>query len=565
MSNLKIGLLLEPKNVDFYTYKLTKEILVNGHTPIILHGYEESKHTNSPFFQRLINLFRKKGLKGVFHISKLGLNIFLYKIILSLELRIVKKEFPNYNQAFSIEKLHLREIKINGIWSKNGTSFLLDKKSISIVKSEKFDILIRLGNGIIKGELLDASRHGVLSFHHGDNRFFRGSLAGFWEVLANHPSVGFIIQRLSQDLDGGDVLYRHSLMTRELWHLNCALLQEKSIHFMINLIIYLDKTGELPSPQEVSFCNSSPKKIIGRVSPYLNYIIKIYFPLFIKKIKRIFFGDSITRWGIKFIYDQSLNFDISKSIEIKNLPNRFFADPFVIKHKNRNICFVEDYFIKQKKGKISAIELFQDGYKFLGNVLDEEFHLSYPYVFEHKKDIFMIPESSQNNDIRLYKAVDFPLKWKLDTVLMNDISAADISVFNKDGIWFMFLNVCSSGIGEHNSELHIFTSEKLRSSKWTPISEPWPVISDAQKSRNGGMFEFQNKLYRISQKHTKNHYGNGFCFNEVKELEMNNYVEKSLYCVEPNLQKNEISCHHFHRNEDFCVTDFAKRQSLRRV
>ena len=43
-------------------------------------------------------------------------------------------------------------------------------------------------------------------------------------------------------------------------------------------------------------------------------------------------------------------------------------------------------------------------------VLDEPFHMSYPYVFKWQEDFYMIPESQEANSVRLYRALDFPTK-----------------------------------------------------------------------------------------------------------------------------------------------------------
>ena len=39
---------------------------------------------------------------------------------------------------------------------------------------------------------------------------------------------------------------------------------------------------------------------------------------------------------------------------------------------------------------------------------------------------------------------------------MDNVDAADTSIFEKDGRWWMFTNLCSAKIRDHNSELHIF-------------------------------------------------------------------------------------------------------------
>ena len=43
-----------------------------------------------------------------------------------------------------------------------------------------------------KLKILNLNKYGILSFHHGDNRQYRGGPAGFWEVYERNNSSGFI-------------------------------------------------------------------------------------------------------------------------------------------------------------------------------------------------------------------------------------------------------------------------------------------------------------------------------------------------------------------------------------
>ena len=66
-------------------------------------------------------------------------------------------------------------------------------------------MIIRGGKGILTGKILNLCRLGILSIHHGNNEINRGGPPGFWEVFNKEPSSGFIVQRLTEELDGGDV------------------------------------------------------------------------------------------------------------------------------------------------------------------------------------------------------------------------------------------------------------------------------------------------------------------------------------------------------------------------
>lgn len=115
-----------------------------------------------------------------------------------------------------------------------------------MLSSCEFDRIIRCGSAILRGGILDVSKYGVFSFHHGDNRKYRGGPSGFWEVFNRDPSSGFIIQKLNQELDGGNIYVRGNLMTYSLWLQNNAQLLERSNIFMIKFLKQMADTRVLP-------------------------------------------------------------------------------------------------------------------------------------------------------------------------------------------------------------------------------------------------------------------------------------------------------------------------------
>ncbi|WP_134670766.1 formyltransferase family protein [Halorussus marinus] len=68
------------------------------------------------------------------------------------------------------------------------------------------DVAVRFAFGILKGDALDAPDRGVLSFHHGDLREYRGQPCGFWEFLNGEDAAGVTLQRLTETLDGGEMV-----------------------------------------------------------------------------------------------------------------------------------------------------------------------------------------------------------------------------------------------------------------------------------------------------------------------------------------------------------------------
>jgi folate-dependent phosphoribosylglycinamide formyltransferase PurN len=79
----------------------------------------------------------------------------------------------------------------------------LPEEAINVLSS--VDVAVRFGFGVLRGEALDAPECGVLSYHHGDLRKYRGRPAGFYEFLDGKSTAGVTIQRLSESLDGGEI------------------------------------------------------------------------------------------------------------------------------------------------------------------------------------------------------------------------------------------------------------------------------------------------------------------------------------------------------------------------
>ena len=52
---------------------------------------------------------------------------------------------------------------------------------IEQIREHDLDFILRFAYGIIRGDILSAARHGVWSFHHGDEQAYRGSPPAFWE------------------------------------------------------------------------------------------------------------------------------------------------------------------------------------------------------------------------------------------------------------------------------------------------------------------------------------------------------------------------------------------------
>lgn len=123
----------------------------------------------------------------------------------------------------------------------------------------------------------------------------------------------------------------------------------------------------------------------------------------------------------------------------ENLPEgQWVADPFLLEHKGKHYLFCEQYETQKNKAGIGYF-LFEDGIPInKGIVLQKPYHMSYPCLFTYKDVVYMIPETAVNQTVELYRATDFPEKWELDAVLVENVRYMDSTVFENEDGWHLF-------------------------------------------------------------------------------------------------------------------------------
>ena len=569
MKALKVGFFVDHLEVssevfDVVNHVSKSDLFLN---PVIIHGYiKENIKTSIDY--RLSRKIKNFGWIGTINYIFFSMFVGLIK---KIELKHFQKKFPNFMRKYNLEKIpNLQKLSVDGIWSNSELFLSFSDNELEKIRNEQLDCIIRCGSGILKGNILSITKLGVLTLNHYDNQINRDGPAGFWEVLNNEPSSGFIIQKLNNETDEGGILLRGNIMTLDTWSSNYANIVTKSNYFLMRLLDNISKLGKLPD-FEIPILHDQPLYKLNKKTIF-RYIFFIFFPIIINKILNKFLGPKVERWSIAFLSNDNLKRSLSQSTEVlsqfkevKNPKGSLLADPFIINHKGRKIIFVEDMHYSDNKGRISAIEIKGEKHEFLGVVLEEDFHLSFPFVFEEEKKIYMIPETSQSNDIRLYECIEFPLRWKLKEILMKNVSAVDTMIIKKSNLWFMLTTICSAGLGDHFSELHIFYSDTLSNQKWKPIKSGNPVIFDSQRARNGGLFRDGDRLYRINQIGGKSHYGKGFGINIVDILDVEKYIETRVKTVNADFRKDIVSTHHFNADKEVGVVDYARRERLRKI
>ena len=91
---------------------------------------------------------------------------------------------------------------------------LYSPETVKQICSCRPDVIFRSGFGIIREPILSIIPYGVLSYHHGDMRKYRGQPEGFWELYHGEKEMKVTVQRLSAGLDCGTIVKEMTIPIR---------------------------------------------------------------------------------------------------------------------------------------------------------------------------------------------------------------------------------------------------------------------------------------------------------------------------------------------------------------
>jgi hypothetical protein len=225
--------------------------------------------------------------------------------------------------------------------------------------------------------------------------------------------------------------------------------------------------------------------------------------------------------------------------------DRFWADPFPFLKDGTFYIFLEEYLYSTGRGWISVTSRKPSGeWSAPEKVMDLGYHLSYPFVFEHAGELFMLPETVATGRLELYKCIDFPARWQLDTVLLENFKGVDSTLLEHEKAWWLFVSAVSG--------LHLFHSESLRG--------PWkahpgnPVKADSRTARPAGrVFRMGNDWIRPAQDCALS-YGREVVFNKIVKLTADSFEEVEIGRLS-HPWKRVLGCHTFNRVGDTTVVD----------
>ena len=234
---MRIGLLAD-KSISSFRLKTLSPILVDSSFLIKLAVIDGKPPLS--IIQRVIKNIRR-GRGG-------------YIFIMALEELFSKKEYSENSELFC---------------KKNGINFfvtqnLYSPETVNRIKEYNLDILLLIGGyNIIKEPVLGLTPMGVLSYHHGNMRKYRGMPPGLWELYNGEKEMGITVQLLAPGLDCGIPIVEKSI----------AIKPDDNFHKLRNSAMNESTTMMLDALKKLSDKNFIPAKIekFGKVYTLPNF------------------------------------------------------------------------------------------------------------------------------------------------------------------------------------------------------------------------------------------------------------------------------------------------------
>jgi hypothetical protein len=241
-------------------------------------------------------------------------------------------------------------------------------------------------------------------------------------------------------------------------------------------------------------------------------------------------------------------------------PDRYWADPFVVKRDDCYFVFIEEKIYTKGRGHISCQILDSDGnLQSTQMVLERPYHLSYPFLFEFGGELFMLPETAQNYTLDLYRCTRFPDQWEYTQSLMRDVYAVDATLLEHDGKWWLFANIKEGENASSLDRLFLFYADTPLTGDWTPHPLN-PIVDDIKSSRPAGrILERPDGLIRPSQDSSRR-YGYAMNFNRITRLSPTEYEESRVARMEPPQRKDILAVHTYSQAGELSIIDAVVRR-----
>ncbi len=432
---------------------------------------------------------------------------------------------PEAKKNVNINDYYVDIPQISCTTTKKGYAEYFGSDDVSQIKSYNLDFILRFGFGIIKNEILDAAKYGVWSYHHDDDRKYRGVPTGFWEIMFNDPVNAAILQRLTNKLDSGIILHKAYFATiNHSWEANLNHLFLSSTEWPLQVC----RDIENGNAAFLSVSNS-PESALYKLpnnGKMLRFLLKVAENKIKFHLKQLFLTEN---WEIGIVpleIEQLMHGVLTEIPKVKwlNISNKrsvYYADPFGFLKDDTYHILCEEYSYRTGKGIVVSMQVDSNSYQIKNKTiaLEKDYHLAFPYLFEWENKFYCIPENSADGKLDLYLYHISSGKLIFERTLIDKLKAVDPVLFFYEGYWWLFF----TDVVSTNERLHIWYSKDLKG-PYMPHGNN-PVKVDIRSSRPAGnLFVYEGKLYRPAQD-CSIRSGRRICLNRVEKLSTTEFCE----------------------------------------
>jgi hypothetical protein len=418
--------------------------------------------------------------------------------------------------------------------SDGGAWQILADVDVAAVRAADLDFVLRLGFNLLRGEVLDAARHGVWSFHHGDERRYRGRPAGFWELHDGATEIGVVLQRLTERLDAG-VILRRGLFAVDPW----------SYRRTLERVFWGGIDFPLQAARDLALGNALAAQPSATTAPLRTLpgqwaVLRTLARTAVSAWRRAAYGAFVLKsWSIGRLDgtpDRLLNGNVQDARWVANSRRtRFLADPVAVPGTDGRIVLCESLDYSVGRGRIARLELRSEGHHervaAIETLIDENTtHLSYPSLVRMSSgELLCTPEAASARRVVAFWLSSDARHVSRKATLLDGIAAVDPTIFQFDGRWWL---ACTEDGPTAGSHLWLYYAD-------SPLG-PWsaharnPVKIDVRSARPAGSpFEIGGEFYRPAQDCSTG-YGRAVALHRVQKLTPTEFEEELVATLRPD-------------------------------
>jgi len=233
--------------------------------------------------------------------------------------------------------------------------------------------------------------------------------------------------------------------------------------------------------------------------------------------------------------------------------DRYWADPFLFRHRGESHLFFEELRDDRGRGEILWARLDERGRMERPEVvLAGDGHFAYPFVFELGGTIYMLPDNGGAGGVQLWRAAEYPRRWEPAGTLVPDVRAVDATLLRHDGRLWLFVAVAAEHAPDFD-ELWLWHAERLHG-PWQPHHGN-PVVADTRRARPAGAIVRWNDQWIRPSQDGSTTYGGALVFNVIERLDTESYRERPAWRLDPTWRPGLNATHTWNADECFEVID----------